>query len=310
MMRGVLILPVLALTSGCVAVAIPVLAGGVLARKELGDPAPVAAPTSAPAPPPIVTLPAEPEPEPEPEPTPVLPVPVPVPETAPASQAAAAAELPAVVETAPPPLVEPAASELATVEPAASEPVAGGFAAFAAYAVAQTRVRLTPGVPRQSVLIEPDSLIGGPKTRACGNQPLAVALDLDPGQQPFDLANPPAAAPGLSGALAEIRRAGITVFWSTSLPVAKADKVYATLRAVGLDLDGTDRLLPVRKASEGKQQRRLAAAKDWCFIALAGDRPGDFEEALDYLRDPAGPTARAMDPLRGRGWFVIPQPID
>jgi hypothetical protein len=75
-------------------------------------------------------------------------------------------------------------------------------------------------------------------------------------------------------------------------------------------MDGTDRVLLARKADEAKQARRLSAARDWCFIALAGDRASDFEEAIDYLRDPDGPIARAMDPLRGAGWFIAPNPID
>ncbi len=44
LMRGLVLLPFLALTSGCVAAAIPVLAGGVLARKELAGPATVTCP--------------------------------------------------------------------------------------------------------------------------------------------------------------------------------------------------------------------------------------------------------------------------
>ncbi len=160
------------------------------------------------------------------------------------------------------------------------------------------------------MLIDAETLISGPKRLACAAQPLAVAINLDPGTAKLDLGDPPAAAPGLAEALGAIRSAGVRVFWTSALPVDKADKVYAILRATGLDLDGTDRLLLVRKAGETVQQRRQAAARDWCFIALAGDRPGDFEEALDYLRDPDGPTARAMQPLNGAGWFVIPAPIN
>jgi predicted secreted acid phosphatase len=159
------------------------------------------------------------------------------------------------------------------------------------------------------VLIDPETLISGPRRLACAAQPLAVAINLDPGTGKLDLDDPPAAAPGLAEALSAIRAAGVRVFWTSALPVDKADRVYAILRATGLDLDGTDRLLLARKASETVQQRRQAAARDWCFVALAGDRPGDFEEALDFLRDPDGPTARAMQPLAGSGWFIIPDPI-
>lgn len=266
-------------TGGCVAAAIPVLAGSVLAKKQL-DPArqPATAPVSAP----LVTLPAEAAPSP------------------------ALTEAPTPAETSTP---APAATELPVVAaPAVSSD--SPFALFAAYTVAEAKRVPGLGVARQSVLIDPETLISGPKPLACKSQPLAVVIDLDPGTGKFDLADPPAAAPGLTEALVQVRAAGVTVFWTSSLPVAEANRFYTVLRAVGLDLDGTDRVLLVRKPDETRHARRFAAARDWCFIALVGDRAGDFEEAIDYLKDPDGPTMRAMEPLRGNGWFVTPNPID
>ncbi len=292
MRKLLLLLPVLALTSGCVAAAIPVLAGGLLARKELAGPASMPAPTATSVPlPPMVTLPAE-----------------AAPETLPAPADTLATELPATAEPAP--AVAAAAAPAAVPAPPVGAPPASGIAAFAAFVSAAGTAPPSFGPPRQSVLIDAETLIAGPRRLACAAQPLAVAINLDPGTAKLDLADPPAPAPGLAEALAAIRSAGVRVFWTSALPVDRADKVYAILRATGLDLDGTDRLLLVRKAGETVQQRRLASARDWCFIALAGDRPGDFEEALDYLRDPDGPTARAMQPLTGRGWFLIPDPIN
>lgn len=189
-----------------------------------------------------------------------------------------------------------------------NSPPATGLEAFASFAA--TRAQPTPDRPQLSALIDPATLLDTPARLPCGKVPPAVVIDLDPGTATLDLNDPPRAAPGLAEALGRIRGAGITVFWSSALPIKQADRLYAVLRAVGLDLDGTDRLLLPRKASERKQERRLAAAREWCFVALAGDRRGDFEEALDYLRDPAGPIAQAMAPLDGQGWFVIPQPID
>jgi hypothetical protein len=270
MLRFLVAPAVLALTCGCVAAAIPAVAGTMIARKEL---APGQAADPQPDNKPIVTLPADPP------------------------SAALEQVLPVAI---------PAFTSAEAAMPAGGAPFAG-FAAFAASAAATPAA---PGTPRNSALIDPASLIDGPRRLACSNQPPAVAINLDPGQQAFDLADPPAAAPGLGEALSAIRGAGVTVFWTSALPLDKADKVYAVLRALGLDLDGTDRLLLVRKAGETVQQRRLAAAKDWCFVALAGDRAADFEEAIDYLRDPGGPTARAMEPLMGDGWFVIPNPIN
>jgi hypothetical protein len=226
-------------------------------------------------------------------------------------------EVPPAAQVAPPPVevVEapnPAAAELppSGSPPAPVETGDSPFARFSAYTVTESKRGLGPGAARQSVLIDPDTMLSGPKPLPCQNQPLAVAVDLDPGSGLFDFNDPPAAAPGLAEALTQIRAAGITVFWTSGLPVAEANRLYTVLRAVGLDLDGTDRVLLARKPNETKQERRLAAARDWCFIALVGDRLSDFEDAIDYLKDPDGPTMRAMDPLRSSGWFVTPNPID
>ena len=287
MIRTIILAAALSATTGCVAAAIPVLAGSVLAKKRLDRPAqPAAAPMSAP----IVTLPAEMAPEP-----PHLPAP----------DTELAAMEPASKPVEPVPVIPAPATG-----PVGTGLIDSGYATFAAYAVAQSKVLPAQGAPRQSVLIDPASLIDGPKPLPCGNQQLAVAIDLDPGKAVFDLNDPPAAAPGAAEALAQIRAAGITVFWTSSLPVEQGSKLYSVLRAVGLDLDGTDRVLLARKPDETRQARRLAASRDWCFIALAGDRLSDFEEAIDFLRDPDGPIMRAMDPLRGAGWFVTPNPID
>jgi hypothetical protein len=192
---------------------------------------------------------------------------------------------------------------------------AGGAAAapatpldsFVAYAGAQAA--LPAGTARESVLVDPASLMAGPRRLPCGDQPAAVVIDLDPGTQVFDPNDAPNPAPGLAEALARMRAAGLTVFWKSSLPVARADAVYTVLRAVGLDPDRTDRLLLARSADDRKEPRLIDAARDWCFVAAAGDRRGDFLEALDYLRNPADPIASAVEPLLGKGWFLMPTPI-
>jgi len=278
-MRAVVHIVLLAMTTGCAAAAIPIVAGGMIARKQIAAPGPTAAPESAARP--VVTLPASPA----------------LIETTPAATELTADSTPAL----PPGAVS---------EDSSPRPAQPPFAAFAGYAVTASAQSQALSAPRLSALLDPDSLIGGAKRLGCKAQPLAVAIDLDPAGRAFDLADPPAAAAGLSEALTEIRAAGLTVFWTSALPVKEADRLYAVLRATGLDLDGTDRILLARKPGETAQERRLFAARDWCFVALAGDRPGDFEIAIDYLRDPDGPIAQAMTPLLGAGWFVIPNPID
>lgn len=259
--RRLLALAPLLLLGGCVAAAIPVLAGSVLAK---GRKQPETAPTPAPSLSPIVTV-GPPEPEPEPESVRLVPV---------------------------------------AAAPAPLAPEGNPYAAFARFAA------LHAAAPKRSALVDQDSLTATPSLLGCRNDPPAVVVDLDPGDGAFDPANPPRPAAGLAEQLAAIRGAGVTVLWAASTSVDRAQEVYTVLRASGLDPDRTDRLLLPRKADERKQTRRLAAGRDWCVIAVAGDRRGDFDEVFDYLRDPDGPIAAALAPAFGDGWFLVPTPIE
>lgn len=217
-----------------------------------------------------------------------------------------AGELPATAESSPPP-VTGSGSRVAGWEANPASPAA--FEAFANFAVAEAE-KSDFIVNRLSVLIDVESLFSTPHRMTCGNRPNAVAIDLDPGKGVFNPDDPPSPAPGLAQALTRIRSAGITVFWTSALRDEQSEKVYTVIRAAGLDDAGADQVLLVRKTDLSKQARRMAAARDWCFVALAGDAKGDFEEALDYLREPEGPIAQTLEPMFGAGWFRTPNPID
>ncbi len=280
--RPILMLAPLALLGGCVAAAIPVLAGGVLVKKGGKDRDQAAA--VAPSPAPQVTV------------------------LGPDTPASLATRVGAPVMAAPAVAALPVAAP-AVVAPAVAAPVGGNpYAAFARYAVARTLA--VPVGERRSALVDQETLTGTPALAMCEGEPFAVVVDLDPGERPFDPANPPLPAAGLAEQLAAIRGAGLTVLWAASAPVDQAQQVYTVLRAAGLDPDRTDRLLLPRNAEERKQTRRLAAARDWCVVAVAGDRKGDFDEVLDYLQDPEGPIARTLTPTFGNGWFLVPTPIE
>src|SRR5690606_6044810 len=136
-----------------------------------------------------------------------------------------------------------------------------------------------------------------PQREQCGPQAPAVIIDLDPGQEPIDLDDSPAPAPGLAEALARIRQVGVTVLWLSQRPASDEDRIRGLLSAIELDEGGTDRLLLPRNPDERKQTIRIAAAREWCIVAIAGDRRGDFDELFDYLLEPTGPTATALEPL-------------
>lgn len=312
------------LLGGCAAVAIPVIAGGVIAKDRIdgdgksdpddhperiaidynappGTPMPSASPSAVPSPAPVAT--------PVPAPTvakvaeaPIQPKPEP-------------ASAPRAIEAHKPEPVRIAAVESPVVKaplPVAAPPAvpqSDPYAAFTGYALNRAPPPL-PGTKRLSALLDQDSITDEPRLSDCGDDPPAVVIDLDPGDQAFDPANPPLPAPGLAARLAELRAAGITVLWSASVPVERSQEVWTVLRATGLDPDRTDRLVLPRRADERKQTRRLAAGRDWCVVAIAGDRRSDFDEVFDYLRDPDGPIAKALEPVLGQGWFLVPTPIE
>lgn len=184
----------------------------------------------------------------------------------------------------------------------------GAFADFARFALSRAAAP-AEGAPRTSALIDQQSLAGVPRRATCADKPPAVALDLDPDDKPFDLENPPLPATGLPQVLAVLRSAGITVMWVSSLPMAEAQRLYTVLRASELDPAGTDRLLLPRKSDERKQARLLASGRDWCVLAIAADRRADFDEVYEYLRDPDGWVAQALQKNIGAGWFITPPPI-
>lgn len=257
--------------SGCVAAAIPVLAGGVLvdSRKRQTE---TAAPMATPSP--EVTVEA----------------------------AASPAGLPAA-------LASPGLGDAASADAPPVRSAGEGFAAFARYAIAKAPPA-PPGEPRLSALLDQASIGAEPRRLACGDQPPAVVIDLDPAGGAFDPDDPPSPAAGLAAELAAVRAAGVTVMWAANVAVSESDKVYTVLQATALDPDRTDRLLLLRRGDERKQERRSAAARDWCVIAIAGDARGDFDELYDYLVDPSGSVAEALAPNFGAGWFLVPPPIE
>ena len=187
-----------------------------------------------------------------------------------------------------------------TVQPAH---VRGDYADFARFALAQAQP-MSGGAPRTSVVYDPASPLEAPKFLACDQLAPAVLIDLDPAAGAFSPAHAGGAAPGLGDALTAVRAAGLVVLWATDLPVTLAPEVYRTLRASGLDAEGTDRLLLNRTSDERKELRKRAAAADYCIVAVAGDKRGDFAELYDYLRNPA--AAAALEPRFGAGWFLVP----
>lgn len=187
-------------------------------------------------------------------------------------------------------------------------PVDGdGFEAMSRYVMDASAA--SPGKARQSALVEQQSLASLPRMQSCGGERGALLIDLDPGEKPFDLADPPSPAPGLAEHLRKIRGTGIAVVWIATLPESASGDLGTILKATGLDPLGIDKTLLLRRGETRKQQVLLRANQDWCVLAIAGDRKGDFDEVFDYLRNPDGPVGIALEQFIGAGWFLAPPPI-
>lgn len=178
-----------------------------------------------------------------------------------------------------------------------------GYLGFTSFALSHVN---SPESDAVLDVIDPADPLAAPRRPQCGGLAPAVVIDLDPGLETFNpAANDP--QPGLAEALAALRSAGITVMWASARPVEDAEKVHTALAKAGLDPARTDRLLLLKGAGDRKQARRLAAARNWCVIAMAGDRRGDFDEVFDYLKD--ADTQIPADQLFGDGWFIAPAPL-
>lgn len=340
---------------GCVAAAIPVVAGAAIAKKQVdgpkkgsrqadasapapevrkavfvGEEAPkanlaptvvtetVTVPTASPAAPKLYTVvdlppsalsaqPAQPTLVTRGAPAPAQSAPPPA--TAKAELSPVPGEVKALPAPAPGLVAAPAPRPTSTarmVLPAEPVPVAGrssGYLGLTSYALSRAS---SPEADAVLDVIDANDLLGAPRRAQCGKLQPAVLIDLDPELEVF---NPAAAAaqPGLAEALSALRAAGITVMWSSALQVEQAEKVAAALARTGLDPNKTDRLLLLKGPGDRKQARRLSAARNWCVVAMAGDRRGDFDEAFDYLKDPD--TQIPADRLFGNGWFLAPAPM-
>ncbi|MEO7247393.1 MAG: hypothetical protein ABIW31_02975, partial [Novosphingobium sp.] len=218
--------------------------------------------------------------------------PVMAPRTAPAAQSAPVlvlAEKPAPVLSSPtassrppqPAFVPAPAKPVTALGPALIAPAMGnkssGYPSLAAFAISHAN---SPQTDSALDVIDPNAPLSAPHRAQCGGQAPAVMIDLDPGLAVFDPAATKA-SPGLAEALAALRAAGITVLWTSALPVEKAEIVHTALARTQLDPMRTDRLLLLNGAGDRKQARRNSAAHNWCVIAMAGDRRGDFDEAFD-----------------------------
>ena len=277
--------------SGCVAAAIPLVAGGALVRtstdgKDAGETAP-------PPPAPAAPQPSEP----------------PVAETVevakpavPAQEKQAITPPPAVIRSVP-------ASPTGKLPPieAPTPEATNAFIPFIQYAkkVGQsddTAAQSAETSALSAVLSDPVALDG--KRAACAAKTTTVVIDLDPGSELYAPGNELKSDPELMLGLGQLRANDIKVAWLSGASAAYAGDLRMALRTSGLDALGRDTLLLMRYPDDRKQTRRKELAAETCLIAIAGDSRPDFDERFKYLRNPE--DARGLEVLFNNGWFLVP----
>lgn len=264
---------------GCVAVAIPIVAGGAMVARtaDAGTKSESTA-TSEPA----------------------APAPAPV---------AAAAAAPPPMAVAPPPALSanpatrvPLASlQLTTFDPA--------FALFAGRALsmvaAHEEARATDDkeATTTSALLADPVALDGERAPCLADQPTAVLIDLDPAGGAF--VPPPLATPlpEHAAALASLRDGGIIIGWVSQNPATQTGPIRTALEQSGLDPRGQDVLLLIAQEDGRKQSLRENFARSACIIAIAGDDRTDFDERFRYLRNPA--AGAGLDRLIGDAWHLV-----
>ncbi len=200
-----------------------------------------------------------------------------------------------------------AANNPAKALPAKDTPEAEPLAVFRQYVAQQLRLSPTAKKRQSALLQNPGQLL--PKRKSCSIRPAAVLIDLDPQRLPLDpsQASSLVAHEGLGPILTTIRDTGTQIFWISDNNAVAAPAIRRLLQGSGLDSDGDDAILLMRRPEDRKQTRREQLGKTHCLIAIAGDSRGDFDELFLYLKDPA--SAGPLERLIGNGWFLIPQPL-
>lgn len=265
------LLPCAAALSGCVAAAIPLVAGGALARSATdGEPGPrvtVDASASASA-------------------RPDARIAAQSADFAPSKKVQAASQAPA------------SAGFRATFSssPAIDE--------FIRYSESRARAFAIGGEPVPSAVLREPALLDGKRLscEADKDRPASVLIDLDPGEAMFGESSPLPLASAAQN-LAGLRSQGVTIAWISANSAAHADIIRQALAQFGLDPAGTDPLLLMRYPADRKQTRRTEFGEKSCIIAIVGDERRDFDELYDYLTNPD--AALALEPLFNQGWFLI-----
>ncbi len=286
------------LCGGCVAAAIPIVAGGSIAGKRiLGRDKPEAAPepVAAATPAPVAATPGD------------------------ATATLATPEARALA-------LRLQASAAATA-PASAESAAASLQAYQslwAYVERQVAARKAGEAVRSVVLAE-GATLDAPRYVPCDAKPFAILFDLDEsavGSDPDarfrrwigDGSDEVSAVPGAVEGIDALRREGVQAIFTSARRPSGNNAAAAMLGKLGFGEFVPGKTLILRGGEppiSGDQVRRTVASS-YCVVAIVGDALGDFSDTFDAgdaARRPAAATETMVAPLWGAGWFLLPNPV-
>jgi hypothetical protein len=176
---------------------------------------------------------------------------------------------------------------------------------FARYAIEQAARRSRGEIVKSAVLVPKVSLTN-PAVVPCEDKPLAAIIDLSYAPEtPTELTIEEQT--GFGSLLATMRESGIAIAWIGEAGDQQVSPQIDILRKGNVPalLDQDMQLFASRRFR--KQELRWQLARKYCVVALAGDSKSDFDELYDYLRDPD--YAIRLEVFTNRGWFLLPPPI-
>ena len=271
-------LPVLGPTlSGCVALAVPVAAAGVMGKRVIDPGEDRAARTGD-----ITVANAEP----------------------------GVTYLPAG-SSLPPPTPVPTASRID--DRGSGEAAAASYQAWRA--LIRFAAKAVEGRPEDSMILAGDASLDSPRWVPCAQKPLAVVFDSDVTmiRETGASTGKVTAVPGAKDAIGILRTMGIAAVFSSNGAAADPAVTEAALVAAGLGPakpDDTLFLSADDAAVAQKDVRRAAIAARYCVIAMAGDQLGDFSDLFDAGRArvdrDAAASSVSLAAKWGAGWFMLP----
>lgn len=285
------------LCGGCVAAAIPIVAGGSIAGKQvLGrdrpEPAPEAVAAATPAP------------------------------------AAASEDATATLAT---PEARALALRLqasaAVAAPTSAESAAASLQAYQslwAYVERQVAARKA-GEAARSVVLAEGATLDAPRYVPCDAKPFAILFDLDEsavGSDPDarfrrwlgDGSDQVSAVPGAVEGIDALRREGVQAIFTSARRPSGNNAAAAMLAKIGFGefVPGKTLILRGGESPISGDHVRRTVASSYCVVAIVGDALGDFSDAFDAgdaARRPAAATETMVAPLWGAGWFLLPNPV-